>query len=152
MTVKIISKDELVVAEDVLVVDATSEELVMESDVVTDFINIRYAYLLAKSDFEPAEKAYKKAEKALGVAADELVTPASSVTLTQDGKSVLMGPKGVKTEVTDKETIKVILGEETSDAIATYGIGDLRKYLTEAQFNSVTAQIHANKRKITVLQ
>ncbi len=65
---------------------------------------------------------------------------------------VKVGAKGQKAVAFDNVKIKSEVGAETFDAIATFKVEDLKRYMTGDAFAEAVTYDHVNKRKVTIAE
>lgn len=81
----------------------------------------------------------------------DTVTAADMPAELQVGEYVVkIGPKGRKAVSFDNAAIKAEIGDEVYEAIATFKIEDLKKYMTGEAFDRAVKYAHVNKRKVTI--
>lgn len=119
------------------------------------------AYLAKKADYakkaaklEPLAKEIAELEAQFIAVADEAL-PADEQTVlvgTDPKTRIEVSAKGNQTKITDKQKLIELIGTEQYLEVATIGITDARKYLTEKQFNSVSVTERVTKRRLKVIE
>jgi hypothetical protein len=107
----------------------------------------RVAFAKAKETYEKVSKPFEKLEKAfLEDVADPLLASNEETVLVGDEYDVEIGPKGNRTEITDKKLLIEKLGLDLFLKIATVSVEDMKRYLTDDELKECIANVRKTKR------
>ena len=96
------------------------------------------------------QKEVEQGEKQLLDYVDTLTAADQPAELQVGEYVVKIGPKGRKAVSFDNAAIKTEVGADVYDAIATFKIEDLKKYMTGEAFEKAVKYANVNKRKVTI--
>jgi hypothetical protein len=92
----------------------------------------------------------ESAESYLLELVEERVGVAEPLNISAGPYVVKVGPRGKKAIKFDNELIKTEVGAEVFDALATFKIEDLKKYMTGHTFEQAVTYANVNKRKVVI--
>jgi len=96
------------------------------------------------------KKRVEEQEEALLKLVDDGTPKASETKIVAGDYVVKFGPKGQKAVGFNKAMIRKALGADLFVELATFGVTELKKYMTGEDFSKAVAYDHVNKRRVTV--
>lgn len=131
-------------------VDAETTSQVVVPEVVDEFamLSAKLAKKLEKLD--PLKKKVEKLEKGILGAVDEVFDPSVDLVLQGEENELLLGPRGKRTSITDKDKLVDLLGIDLFVKLAKVSVTDLKKYMTPEDVEQVTTAKYAIKRRVKI--
>jgi len=123
---------------------------IIAPEVVDEFAEAALKYGKKMEKLAPLKKSVEGQEKAILATVDDVVDPATGLTLHGYNHEVVLGPKGNKTEVVNVAKAAEYLGFDLFMELASVSITDLKKYLTPDQVEEVTKVSRKNKRRVKI--
>jgi hypothetical protein len=117
---------------------------------VSGYAELKLTFDAEMAKLAPLMKRVEEAEQALLAHVDESVPAAEGVELRSGEYVVRVGPRGDKVTSMDKKLIRKELGEKAFFELATFGVGDLKKYLPGNVLEKALTYEPVNKRKVTI--
>lgn len=123
---------------------------IVSPEVVDEFAEDALRYAKKMEKLAPLKKSVEGQEKAILATVDDVVDPATGLTLYGNKHDVVLGPKGNQTDVVNTAKAAEFLGFELFVELAKLSVTDLKKYLTPDQFEKVTKVNPKRKRRVKI--